>query len=589
METYLVAAPFVVLSAQAIWALTARSPLASLPWTLGGSGALLLVVGYPTWLRHGSGVPDATSGFYLALLGALYLALGPYLGAYLKHHEPRRARLEASLVPLFAAVMAGIPLAPLGYGFLFLWEGMTLLGYLLIALDGAAAIDGSRWFFIASRVSGAGLFLALILLARGDALDGALKALVWTGLLLGFGTKAALFPLHQWLPKAHPAAMSPLSALMSGGMTKLGLYGLFRSLTWAGAPPPWLGWTLVVLGLFGAVYALLRGLAEDDYKAVLAYSSVENLNLLLAALGGYILLHTPLFLLAFFFHQVAHALFKALLFLASGALPSRALSELGGLWKALPITAAYTLFGIIAAAGLPPLAGFLGEWYLYRGFLAAPAGSSGLGLLILGVGAIALASALAAALYVRLFGLTFLGRARSHHTAEARDAEGGTHLGLALLAAPLLLVSALPRIILRGMDAPLYPVLPLFMALALAGGGLYYALRRRRHTEYGTWDCGNGPPTARMQPNGLGYSEQLLRALPLVHLQVQSLPTRAKEPGPARVRVIVRDRLEDIYERLGALYLRLARAVQRLQSGSFHIYLALQFLALVIVLVVVWP
>jgi formate hydrogenlyase subunit 3/multisubunit Na+/H+ antiporter MnhD subunit len=589
METYLVAAPFVVLVAQAVWALLARSPLALLPWTLGGSGALLLVIGYPAWLHHADGVPDATSGFYLALLGVLYLALGPYLGTYLEHHEPRRARLEASLLPLFAAAMAGIPLAPVGYGFLFLWEGMTLLGYLLIALDGAAAVTGSRWFFIASRVSGAGLLLALILLSRGDALEGALKVLVWSGLLIGFGTKAALFPLHLWLPKAHPAAMSPLSALLSGGMTKLGLYGLYRSLTWAGAPPAWVGWALVVLGLFGAVYALVRGLAEDDYKAVLAYSSVENLNLLLAALGGYMLLHTPLFLLAFFFHQVAHALFKALLFLASGSLPGRALSELGGLWHAMPRTAAYTLLGIVAAAGLPPLAGFLGEWYLYRGFLAAPAGSTSLGLLVLGVGAIALASALAAALYVRLFGLAFLGLARSERAAGARDAEGGMNLGLALLAAALLLVSALPRVVLSGMDAPLYPVLPLFLALALAGGGLYYALRRRRHTEYGTWDCGNGAPTARMQPNGLGYSEQLLRALPLIQLQLRSSPTRADDPEPGQVRVVVRDPVEAAHERLGALYLRLARTVQRLQSGSIHIYLMLQFLALVIVLVVIWP
>lgn len=588
METYLVAAPFVVLVAQAVWACISPWPLAPLPWALAASGVSMLLVGYPAWLQRGSAAVDATSGFYLTLLGLLYLALGPYLGAYLRHHERRRLRLEAALLPLFAAVMAGLTLAPLGYRFLFLWEAMTVLGYLLIALDGAAAIQGSRWFFVAGRVSGAGLLLALILLARGEALDGTLRALVWAGLLLGFGTKAALFPLHLWLPRSHPVAMSPLSALLSGGMTKLGLYGLFRSLTWAGPPPEWVGWALIVLGLAGAVHSLIRGLAEDDYKAVLADSSVENLNLLLAALGGYLLLHTPLFLFAFFFHQLAHALFKALLFLASGALPSRSLSELGGLWGKVPRTGAYTLVGLVAAAGLPPLAGFLGEWYLYRGFLMAPTGTPTQGLLVLGLGAVALAGSLATVLYVRLFGLAFLGSARGPAVAGARDVERGAHLGLALLAAPLLLVSAFPRLVLGALDAPLFPVLPMFAALTLGTGALVLHLRRRRRIEYDTWDCGAGVPSASMQPTGLGYSEQLLRALPLVQLQVRSLPGRGDAPGPSQVRVGVHDRLEGSYERLGALYARVAHGLQRLQSGSLHLYLALQFLALVIVLVVIW-
>ncbi len=590
MATYLVAAPFFVLFGQAVWALVSRSPRAPLPWALSISGGLMLIIGYPAWLRPGSGAVDATSGFYLTLLGLLYLALGPYLGSYLEHHHGGRARLEASLIPVFAAVMAGITLAPMGYRFLFLWETMTLLGYVLIALDGAASVNGSRWFFIASRVSGGGLLLALILLARGEAIDGTLRSLVWAGLLIGFGTKAALFPLHMWLPRSHPVAMSPLSALLSGGMTKLGLYGLFRSLTWAGSPPGWVGWTLVVLGLCGAVYALLRGLAEDDYKAVLAYSSVENLNLLLAALGGYLVLHTPLFLYAFFVHQLAHALFKSLLFLASGALPSRSLSELGGLWKTLPRTAAYTLLGVVAAAGLPPLAGFLGEWYLFRGFLSAPSGSAGPGLLVLGLGAVALASSLAAALYVRLFGLAFLGSPRSRVVADAQDARRGTHLGLVLLAGPLLLVSAFPRLVLGAMDAPLFPVLPMFAAVTVAGAGLFAHLRGRRRSEYGPWDCGYGAPSPRMQANGLGLSEQLLKALPLVQLRVRSLPARGDGREASQVHVDVRDPLEDAYEQLGARYGRLARGMQRLlQSGSLHVYLALQFLALVIVLVVIWP
>ncbi len=293
----------ILLGLQSLLALLRPPAIGFLPLSLGGSGLLLLVVGLGAWLAGAQSTPlDATAGFYAALLGALYLGVGPYLREYLAHHEAHRARLEAFLLPLFAAAMVGVLLSPPGYAFLFLWEGMALLGYLLIALEGPAALSGSRAFFLASRLSGAGLFLALILLVRGEVRVGGLEHLVWVGLVLGFGTKAALFPLSTWLPKAHPVAMSPLSALLSGGMVKLGLYGLYRAQDWAGPPPQWVGWLLVGLGLAGAIYALVRSLAEEDYKGVLAYSSVENLNLLLAALGAYFLLPNPFFLLAFFFH-----------------------------------------------------------------------------------------------------------------------------------------------------------------------------------------------------------------------------------------------------------------------------------------------
>jgi hydrogenase-4 component B len=267
-----------LLGLQAALAWVPRLGLALLPYALGGSGLALLVGGVGAFALRGD-VP----GFYLGLLGSLYLALGPYLGVYLAHHPGPRARLEAFLFPLFMGALVGVVLAPPGYPFLFLWEGMALLGFLLIALEGPEAVGGSQAFFLASRLSGVGLFLAF-LFAREAPLD-----LVWAGLLVGFGTKAGLFPLHLWLPKAHPVAISPLSALLSGGMVKLGLYGLYRAPEWVAPPPLWVGWALVGLGLSGAVYALVRGIAERDFKGVLAYSSVENLNLLLAALGGYFL------------------------------------------------------------------------------------------------------------------------------------------------------------------------------------------------------------------------------------------------------------------------------------------------------------
>ncbi|PZA06907.1 MULTISPECIES: proton-conducting transporter membrane subunit [unclassified Meiothermus] len=585
----------ILLGLQSLLALLRPPAIGFLPLSLGGSGLLLLVVGLGAWLTGAQGTPlDATAGFYVALLGALHLGVGPYLREYLAHHEPRRAhlgqpvraRLVAFLLPLFSLAMLGVLLSPPGYTFLFLWEGMALLGYLLIALEGPVALAGSRAFFLASRLSGAGLFLALILLTRKEPLSGGLENLVWAGLVLGFGTKAALFPLSTWLPKAHPVAMSPLSALLSGGMVKLGLYGLYRARDWAGPPPEWVGWLLVGLGLVGAVYALVRGLAEEDYKGVLAYSSVENLNLLLAALGAYFLLKSPFFLLAFFFHQVAHALFKGLLFLGSGALPVREISRLGGLHRLLPRTAVWSFLAALAAAGLPPLAGFLFEWYLYQGFLSAPRGTGAHSLLVLGVGAVALVGALATVSYVRLFGLVFLGQPRSAQAEEAHEMGCFGQFGMGILGGLLIGLSLFPAALLKPLEPPLYPVLPLFLALVGLGGGLTYLLVRKPWRAYDTWDCGFHPLTPEMQPHALGYSEQLLRLFPFVELKTHL--SREGMLSPPRVRLEVRDWFQAPLARLAQGYATLARGVQRLQSGSLHLYLLLQFLALLFVLGVVW-
>lgn len=556
-----------LLGLQAALAWFPRVGLPFLPYTLGGSGLLLLVGGLGAFALRGD-----VQAFYLGLLGSLYVALGPYLGPYLAHHPWSRARLEAFLFPLFMGALVGVVLAPPGYPFLFLWEGMALLGFLLIALEGPEALGGSQAFFLASRLSGVGLFLAFLFHGQAPL------ALVWAGLLLGFGTKAGLFPLHPWLPRAHPVAISPLSALLSGGMVKLGLYGLYRSSAWFAPLPSWVGWVLVLLGLSGAVYALVRGLAERDFKGILAYSSVENLNLLLAALGGYFLTQSPLFLGAFFYHQLAHALFKGLLFLASGLLPSRNLDALGGLWTRLPRTAPLVLLGVWVGAGLPPLAGFLGEWLLYLGFLQAK------GVLALGVGLLALVGALAGVLYLRLFGLAFLGVPRSPEAEGVQEEPLGMRLGLGALALVLLFLSLFPSPFLRPLGVAPYPVLPLALALGLLAWGVLLWLRARPRRVYRTWDCGYDPLTPAMQPNALGFSEQLLRLFPFAPLRVWEMPGRGGYPPAPRVRVEVPDLLEQVLAWGARGYAYLAWGVRRLQSGSVHLYLLLQFLALLLVL-----
>ncbi|WP_243026809.1 proton-conducting transporter membrane subunit [Thermus albus] len=533
---------------------------AGTPWrfrglslSLGLAGLAWVALGGMGWAL-GWGAPF----LYLLLLGALTLGLAPYLPAYLAHH-PREAHLYSLLIPLFLASMAGVALTSPGFGFLFLWEGMALLGYFLVALEGPNALVGGRAFFLASRLSGAGLYLAFL----GHGHLGA--DWVWAGLLLGFGVKAALFPFHAWLPQAHPVAISPVSALLSGAMTKLGLLGLYQSQYWFGPPPPWVGWALVLLGLLGAVYALVRGLGEEDLKGALAYSSVENLGLMLSALGAYFLKPMPLLLGAFFLQQVAHALFKGLLFLGAGALEERRISHLGGLFRKAPGLGALALGGMVAGAGLPPGPVFLAEWQLYQGFLQGPF------LMPLAAGALALVGALALYFYVRLFGLAFLGLPRGEaglHWAR------GMRLGLGALAGLLLLVAVAPGLVLDPLGIHTYPNGFLLVLLGLLAGVFYRRIRQLPQRVYGTWDCGFQPLTPRMQPNGLGFAEPALRLFPFLRLRVGEHP-RLEEP------------LAEVYAGVGRAYSRLAALVQTLQSGSLHLYLLLQLLTLVVVLGVV--
>ena len=519
----------------------------SLSLALGGVG--LLWSGVSLWQEK------EAAGLFQILLAFLTLALVYYLPAYLAHHTNF---LYARLIPLFIAALAGVSMAPKGYPFLFLWEGVTVLAYLLVALEGKEALGGSQSLFLASRLSSTALVLAFL---REDHLP---SDLLWGLLLLGFGTKGALFPLHFWLLRAHPVAISPVSALLSSAMTKLGLYGLYQSTFWFGSPPPWVGYALLGLGLLGAVYALARGLAEDDFKGVLAYSSVENLNLLLAALGGYFLWKTPIFLYAFFLHQVVHALFKGLLFLASGALPSKGLSRLGGLFQKVPQLTWLVLLGVVVASGLPPFPGFFLEWYLTQGLLLAKTPLS-----VAGGGGGGLIAALAAAFYIRLFGMAFLGLPR----AEWNDPleEKGLLRGVQALALLLTLLTLAPGLVLLPQAAPLSPLYGFLPLLVFIGLGFIW-LKGRPHRAYSLWDCGFRPLTPQMQTSPLGFSTELLRLFPFVALDLEGPWPRIREP------------LVWLYNVPVQVYMAVSKSLQKLQSGSLHLYLLSQFLALILVL-----
>jgi hydrogenase-4 component B len=538
-----------------------------LPWSV-PFGALAL------------GLDGLTAWFLLPILVVCALAAlygSEYLGAF--HGRSPRARAW----PFFALLAAGMTLTVLarnGVLFLVAWEIMSLAAYFLVVLeDEKRAVREAGWtYLVATHIGTAFLIVMFVVLGLGaGSLDfhviaaaGAPAApvagLVFVLALIGFGTKAGFMPLHVWLPEAHPAAPSHVSAVMSGVMIKLGIYGLLRVLTFLGPPQVWWGWTLVAIGVSSGVLGVLFALAQHDLKRLLAYHSVENIGIIAMGIGVGLLgvAHDspPLAVLGFagaLLHVLNHALFKGLLFLGAGtvveATGTREMDHLGGLLKRMPWTGALFLIGAAAICGLPPLNGFVSEFLIFLGAyqgVLAPAGIvAGASLAVLA--GLALIGGLAAACFAKVFGVVFLGEPRSEHVAHAHDPGLAMRSAMGTLAAGCLLIGLAPALLVSRMGGALATVLGLPEAAiepALGGAvtpltwisvgaavllglavvlGLWRRARlaRRPAAEVVTWDCGYARPTARMQYTASSF------ARPITLLFGGFLRTRTRRVAPA--------------------------------------------------------
>ncbi|MFO0965345.1 MAG: proton-conducting transporter membrane subunit, partial [Gemmataceae bacterium] len=382
---------------------------------------------------------DGLSAFFLlpvlvlAGLAAVYGA--DYLLAY--RHE-KRLGAPWLFFNLFVAGMTLVVIARTVFLFLAAWEVMSIAAYFLVTFEHEKAeVRRAGWvYLVATHLGVAFLFVAFLLLGgQAGSLDfAALRALpqlspVLTGLvfgaaLIGFGAKAGFVPFHVWLPEAHPAAPSHVSALMSGVMIKMGLYGLLRVLTFLGAPAPWWGATLASLGLLTALVGVALALSQRDIKRVLAYSSIENIGLIALALGlglwgwaNHLPALAALAVTAGLLHIWNHSLMKGLMFFAAGSVlhgaGTKDMEKLGGLLRRMPWTGGLMIAGAVAIAALPPLNGFVGKWLLYLGlFHAGLDTDSGNLSALLSVGLLALIGGLAAVAFVRLAGVVLLGAPR---------------------------------------------------------------------------------------------------------------------------------------------------------------------------------
>jgi formate hydrogenlyase subunit 3/multisubunit Na+/H+ antiporter MnhD subunit len=636
--------------AQAVYGVSGLACAAGLLVALGHLAAggspdtLVLPIGLP-WLGFHLRL-DALSAFFLLLvdLGGAMAAL--FAAGYSRDEaEPRRI---LPFFPLFLAAMQLVCLADDAFAFLFAWETMSLVSFALVLKDHKeeASRRAAFLYLLMASLGTLSLLLAFGVMAGADGayafeamrardLPAWLAGLVLLLVLVGAGSKAGLVPLHAWLPLAHPAAPSHVSALMSGVMTKVAIYGLLRLLMdLAGPPLWWWGGILMVVGAATAVMGLLYALMERDLKRLLAYSTVENIGIVTTALGFAMAFQASglaaaaaLAITAGLLHVLNHAVFKSLLFMGAGAVlhatRTRDMDRLGGLVHTMPQTSLAVLIGAAAISALPPLNGFVSEWLLFQAVLQSPALPQwGLKFLAPAVGAmLALAAALAAACFVRFFGVAFLGRPRSPEARDAHEADRTTRAALLVPAALCLLLGVFPGPVIDllsgavgllngGTALPLqggqgwlslrplaqvpnsYNGLVLLVFLAVSGGLVALAVHRfasERVARGPIWDCGFPDPSPVTQYTAESMAQPLRRVFgPLAFGAREEVDMpRPGEIRPARLAVTLRDLpVETLYRPLGALVLAAADRLNRLQFLTIRRYLTLMFGALVTLLLV---
>ena len=578
---------------------------------------------------------DPLSAFFLIPTFLLSGLAGVYAVGYFR---PWRGRNPGRFWLFYNALVASLALVLIarnGVLFLVAWEAMSLASFFLVIHDDAAeGVRDAGWTYLVATHIGTAFLLALfILLGRhGGSQDFAAFAapagsagLLFMLALIGFGTKAGLFPFHVWLPEAHPAAPSPVSAVMSGVMIKTGIYGIVRTLVLLGDVPVWCAWLVLGMGAASGVLGVLFALAQRDLKRMLAYSSVENVGIIALGIGlgmlGTVYGVPAVAALGFaggLLHVLNHAMFKGLLFLGAGsvvhAAGTRNVERLGGLFTRMPWTGTAFLAGAVAICGLPPFNGFAGEFLIYLGSFKTllAAGPVALGGLV-AVVALALIGGLAAACFTRAFGIAFLGEPRSPEAVHAHEAEASMRGPMFALAALCLVIGlgagAAVRIMepavamLSGSAAAgsgsgparwLFPIAcGAALLLLLAWVGALAFLRRRllagRSVRTAvTWDCGYAAPAASMQYTATGFAQPLTHgAAAILRPQVASQPPEGIFPVASSFRSetpdVARERLFDPLFRGAA---NLLGRLRWLQQGRVHWYVL--YIVVVLVGLLAW-
>jgi len=586
---------------------------------------------------------DALSGFFLLLLGGVSFGISLFSAGYFRGTAATALGLLTLQYHVFLASMAFVQIADDAYLFMITWESMALSSYFLVTTEHHDEANRRAGFIylLVAHVGAIAILLSFGVLdgGRGDYTFDGLRGADLTDLyasvafllaFVGFGAKAGMLPLHVWLPEAHPAAPSPVSALMSGVMLKTAIYGMVRffydligAIRWE-----W-GLTVLLVGAATSLFGVLFALMQHDLKRLLAYHSVENIGIILIGIGlsmvfigsGHMVAGV-LGLIAGLYHTLNHAVFKGLLFLGAGAILKstglRNLNEMGGLIRYLPHTAFYFLIGALAISALPPLNGFVSEWLTFQASLQAPLLQSSVvrSLVPIVAAVLALSGALTGMCFVKVYGVAFLGQRRHEFEAAPREASRWERAGMLWLALACFALGLLPvfaigelnkvSVALTGIGLP---------AEAMASGWLWLAPTTSTQASYGPvvfllviaavfgltllvvrrlyhgrlrrsdpWDCGFPEQTARMQDTADAFGQPIRHIFAPVYRIHREIP-RADDPLP-----VFKQTVEDRH--WYALYLPVARLagflsghIGRLQQGRISVYLLYSFLTLIALLV----
>lgn len=599
----------------------------------------------PLWVISGtpfggdSGSMDGLSALFVLVIAigsvAAVLYSQGYLARHLQHKSPAHVSLHYTSLVTMCYAMLGVVLSDGGYSFLFFWELMTVASFLLILFDAErrevrrAALS----YLIMMHIGFVLLLIGFVRLdvATGDTSFGALAAAFRTQpvlplyllFLAGFGMKAGLFPMHVWLPEAHPAAPSHVSALMSGVMIKTGVYGILRITAALGDLPELRTAGLILLGagIVTGLWGVMLAAAQNDVKRLLAYSSIENIGVILIGLGIAALgkasgnqFAALCGIAGALLHTVNHSFFKTLLFFGAGNILSRthttSLDALGGLGRHMPLTALLFLVGTAAICALPPLNGFVSELLIYLGMFEGIAADNTPLASAAGLAALALIGGVVLLAFTKLYGTVFLGSPRSHEVAEASEVGNVRIAAMAIPLAGILFVGLFPRaaagIAVRSADFFIHtpadaaswllsPSLTtvgrtawlLLLVVALLVWLRSRILRTRKVAQGPTWGCGFTSVNVRMQYTGESFSEGLQSiATPLTQNSGEGSPVGKGEIFPASHSFDVghRDRIGRLFSMWWVELLRRINArVMRLRTGKINHYILFALLFIVLV------
>lgn len=593
---------------------------------------------------------DYLSAYFLLILGVVGTAVSIYAYGYSQEYYTCRLPLMAGLYNAFLLSMALVFTVSHVAAFIIAWEVMSIVSFFLVNHEYEKKVNtrSGYIYIVMTHLGTIFIITAFLLLAvgagsmefgrlKGSLVSAELRNVIFLCALIGFGTKAGMIPVHIWLPRAHPAAPSHVSALMSGVMLKTAIYGMCRFfLEFLGIGPIWWGTLILVLGIITAVIGALYAFIEHDIKRLLAYSSVENIGIILLGIGaGMVFMNNGQPVLAgtafaaALYHAFNHAIFKSLSFMGAGAVLQAAhtkdMEQLGGLIKRMPYTAVCCLIGSVAIAALPPLNGFVSEWLTFQILLFLPqalVSITGKFFSALVVALLGLTGALAAACFVNAFGITFLAKPRSKKAEQALEAAPSMLVSMGMLAGLCIVLGLWPQMVLTILSQTLagfssINVMNLaghdWYAVSLAGGEkdggvsmaviillllsgiviarLLHGLFGKEKTELGeTWTCGI-VPDYHMEYTATGFSKSIRMVFKsIVHSHYETLVNAnhhqyhgQKLFYHVRIRYLF---VSALYSPINKAILKTARFMKSIQTGSVQLYVG--YIMAVTVVILIW-